>query len=149
MTDTEKSALVEMLTPLLESDGIELVDVEAHGKTLRLLIHKLGGLSLADCQAVNRLVYPILEVHRYLSAYAQLEVASPGIDRPLRTAADFRRNLGRSVRIEAVAEDGRGYAVQGEVAEVSEGQVCLMQAAGKRVEVALSRIHNAQIVLKW
>ena len=40
MTETEKSAIVEMLAPLLASDSIELVDVEAHGKTLRLLIHK-------------------------------------------------------------------------------------------------------------
>ena len=149
MTETEKSAIVEMLVPLLSSDGIELVDVEAHGKTLRLLIHKHGGLSVADCQAVNLLVHPILAVHQHLASYTQLEVASPGIDRPLRTAADFRRNQGRRVRIEAIGENGQPTEVRGTVAEVSAERVALTQSRGRRVHVALSRIRNAQIELEW
>ncbi len=149
MTETEKSSIVETLVPLLDSEGIELVDVEAQGKTLRLLIHKLGGLSVADCQAVNLLVRPILEVYQHLVPYAQLEVASPGIDRPLRTAADFRRNQGRRVRIDAVAANGQPDEVQGTVAEVSDGHVVLTQAVGGRVHVALSRIREAQVQLEW
>lgn len=149
MTETEKASIVEMLVPLLDSDGIELVDVEAQGKTLRLLIHKHGGLSVADCQAVNLLVYPILEVHQHLAAYTQLEVASPGIDRPLKTAADFRRHQGRSVRIETVAEDEQTYEVQGAVAEVSDTHLLLTQTAGKRVRVEISRIRSAQVQLVW
>ena len=149
MTETEKSAIVEMLVPLLSSDGIELVDVEAHGKSLRLLIHKHGGLSVADCQAVNLLVHPILAVHQHLASYTQLEVASPGIDRPLRTAADFRRNQGRRVRIEAIGENGQPTEVQGTVAEVSAERVTLTQSRGRRVHIALSRIRNAQIELEW
>ena len=149
MTETEKSAIVEMLAPLLDSDGIELVDVEAHGETLRLLIHKRGGLSVADCQAVNLLVHPILAVHQHLASYAQLEVASPGIDRPLRTAADFRRNQGRRVWIDVVAENGRPTELRGTVAEVSAGHLVLTQSAGRRVHVALSRIRKAQVELEW
>ena len=149
MTETEKSAIVEMLAPLLDSDGIELVDVEAHGETLRLLIHKRGGLSVADCQAVNLLVHPILAVHQHLASYAQLEVASPGIDRPLRTAADFRRNQGRRVWIDVVAENGHPAELRGTVAEVSAGHLVLTQSAGRRVHVALSRIRKAQVELEW
>lgn len=149
MTETEKSAIVDMLAPLLDSDGIELVDVEAHGKTLRLLIHKHGGLSMADCQAVNLLVHPILAVHQHLASYAQLEVASPGIDRPLKTAADFRRNQGRRVWIDVVAENGCPAELRGTVAEVSAGHVVLTQSAGQRVRVALSRIRKAQVELEW
>ena len=146
MTTTEKDAIIEMLTPMLDIDGIELVDVETHGQTLRLLIHKQGGLSVADCQAVNHVVHPILEVHEHLASYAQLEVASPGIDRPLRTANDFRRNCGRTVEIEV---DSAAENVQGTVVEVHPERVVLAQTGGKRISVQISQIRNAHIHLKW
>ena len=151
MTTTEKNAIIEMLAPMLDMDGIELVDVETHGQTLRLLIHKQGGLSVADCQAVNHIVHPILEVHAYLASYAQLEVASPGIDRPLRTANDFRRNCGRTVRIEVASESENGQEsyVQGTVVEVHPERIVLAQTGGKTTSVRISQIREAHIHLKW
>ena len=146
MTTTEKNAIIEILTPMLDMDGIELVDVETHGQTLRLLIHKQGGLSVADCQAVNHVVHPILEVHEHLASYTQLEVASPGIDRPLRTANDFRRNCGRTVQIEVTSEAGN---VQGTVVEVHPERVVLAQTNGKTTSVQISQIRKAHIHLKW
>ncbi len=151
MTTTEKNSIIEMLTPMLDIDGIELVDVETHEQTLRLLIHKEGGLSVADCQAVNHVVHPILEVHEHLASYTQLEVASPGIDRPLRTAKDFRRNCGRTVQIEvaSASEDEHGSHVQGTVVEVHPERVVLAQTGGKSISIQLSQIRKAHIHLKW
>ena len=149
MAVSEKNSIFELLAPILDIDGIELVDVETQLKTLRLLIHKPGGLSVSDCQAVNSVVRPILEVHEHLASYTQLEVASPGLDRPLRTAADFRRNCGRTVRIEAASEDEKKYQVQGTVIEVSEAQVVLAKTNEDRVAINISDIYNAYIHLKW
>ncbi len=161
MTETEKSRIFELLSPMLLIDSIELVDVEAQEKTLRLLIYKSGGLSIADCQSVNAIVHPILEVHQYLRTYAQLEVASPGIDRPLKTAADFRRNQGKTVRIETVSKDEKGTSgscnapsvenavVQGSIKEVLDGTVVVTQSDGKSMQIELSCIHNACIQLEW
>ena len=149
MTVSEKNSIFELLAPILHIDGIELVDVEAELKTLRLLIHKPGGLSVSDCQAVNRVVLPILEVHEHLASYTQLEVASPGLDRPLRTAADFRRNCGRSVQVEVAAKDDRKCQVQGTVAEVSKEKVVLAETNGNRIAIHISEIRNAYIHLKW
>lgn len=134
---------------MLDIDGIELVDVETHAQTLRLLIHKPDGLSLADCQAVNQVVRPILEVHKHLANYAQLEVASPGIDRPLQTAKDFQRNCGRTVRMEIVPENEQKRQVQGTVVEVRREEVVLEQDNGKSISVKISHILNARIHLKW
>lgn len=151
MTTNEKNSIIEMLAPMLDIDGIELVDIETHEQTLRLLIHKQGGLSVADCQAVNHVVHPILEVHEYLASYAQLEVASPGIDRPLRTAKDFQRNCGRTVQIEITSESGneQNSHVQGTVVEVHPERVVLAQTGGKSVSVQISQIREAHIHLKW
>ena len=149
MTVTEKNSIFELLAPILDIDGFELVDVETQSQTLRLLIHKPGGLAVSDCQAVDRVVRPILEVHQHLASYTQLEVASPGLDRPLRTAADFRRNCGRTVQIEVDLKNDRNYQVQGDVMEVSDEQVILAQNNGKHITINISQIRNAQIHLKW
>lgn len=149
MTGTEKNSIFELLAPTLNTDGIELVDVETQLQTLRLLIHKPGGLSVSDCQAVNRVVRPILEVHQHLANYTQLEIASPGLDRPLRTAADFQRNCGRTVQIEADLKNDRKYQVQGDVIEVDDEKVVLAQDNGKHVTINISQILNAHIHLKW
>ena len=149
MTETQKNSVFEMLAPILQIDGIELVDVETQGKTLRLLIHKPGSLSVADCQAVNQVVHPILAVHQYLTDYTQLEVASPGVDRPLRTAKDFQRNRGRTVHIKAAAENDRTYEVHGTITAVLAGAVVLAQASGEQVSVEISQIRNARIKLNW
>ena len=149
MTAAEKNSIIEMLAPMLDSDGIELVDVETHSETLRLLIHKPDGLSVADCQMVNHVVRPILEVHEHLSNYAQLEVASPGIDRPLRTAKDFQRNYGRTVQIEIAEKNGHTRQVQGTVVEARPEEVVLARSDGKDISVKISQILNACIHLKW
>ena len=151
MTTTEKNAIIEMLTPILDIDGIELVDVETQRQTLRLLIYKPDGLSVKDCQAVNHIVQPILEVHEFFTAYTQLEVASPGVDRPLRTARDFQRNCGRTVRIEvdSESENRQGHYVQGVVVEVQPETVVLKQTDGKSTSVDISQIRTAHIHLQW
>ena len=149
MPTAEKNAIIEMLAPMLDLDGIELVDVEAHAQTLRLLIHKPGGLSVRDCQVVNQTVRPVLEVHEHLASYAQLEVASPGIDRPLRTAKDFQRNCGRVIRAEVVSEDGQKGEVQGTVVEVHSEKVVLEASNGRSISIKISQILNAHIHLMW
>jgi ribosome maturation factor RimP len=149
MTVTEKNSIFELLAPILDIDGIELVDVETQLQTLRILIHKPEGLTVSDCQAVNRVVRPILEVHQHLASYTQLEVASPGLDRPLRTAADFQRNCGRTVQIEVDLENDGNYQVQGTVIEVSDEKVILAPDNGKHVTINISEIRNAHIHLKW
>ena len=83
MTASEKHSIFELLVPILDIDGIELVDVETQLKTLRLLIHKPGGLSVSDCQAVDRLVRPILEVHEYFESYTRLESRFTGLRQAL------------------------------------------------------------------
>jgi ribosome maturation factor RimP len=112
-------------------------------------VHKQGGLSVSDCKAVDHAVRPILEVHQILSEYKQFEIASPGVDRPLETAADFRRNLGRTVQIEATSESGQAFEVEGQVVDVVDGCVVLEQTSGKTVHIEISKVCKAYIQLIW
>ncbi|WP_242340168.1 MULTISPECIES: ribosome maturation factor RimP [Anaeromyxobacter] len=94
-----------VLEPVLVRDGYELVEVEWARQgarwTLRLFVDKPGGVGIEDCQAVSRLVEPILDVEDFIEPAYDLEVSSPGLDRPLRKPADFDRYAGQRAHVKA------------------------------------------------
>ncbi len=144
--------MVDLLSPVLGREGIELVDVELQGEnrptTIRFLIYKPDGITVKDCQNVSRMVHPILEVHGLIDSEVALEVASPGVDRPLATEADFRRNIGRAVQIETASATGELMKRSGTVMDVKDGLVSL-EESGEVAELQISTIIRAQIQLMW
>jgi ribosome maturation factor RimP len=94
-----------LLEPILARDGYELVEVEwvrGGGRwTLRVFIDKQGGVNIDDCQAVSRTVEPILDVEDFIEPAYDLEVSSPGLDRPLRKPQDFDRYRGQRAHVKA------------------------------------------------
>jgi len=94
-----------LLEPVLARDGYELVEVEwvrGGGRwTLRLYVDKQGGFGLDDCQAVSHLADPILDVADLIEPAYDLEVSSPGLERPLRKPADFDRFAGQRARLKS------------------------------------------------
>src|SRR5690606_33176879 len=77
---------------------VELVDVErAALGLLRVTIDKAGGVRIEDCEQVSRQLSRVYEVENI--DYKRLEVGSPGVDRPLRTEAEFRRFAGERIEI--------------------------------------------------
>ena len=153
MTTPLKSSVFDLLSPILEGEGIELVDVEheSQGKntTLRLLIYKPDGITTKDCQHVSQISSPILEIHALRPDRCNLEVASPGLDRPLVTESDFRRNLGREIQIMVRSSGGKSSQLSGILKDVSQGQIFLTQPSGAIIPVGISVITNAQIQLTW
>jgi ribosome maturation factor RimP len=93
----------QLAAPLAAQEGLELVDVEIGGgggrQTLRLLIDKAGGVSLDDCTAVSRAVSVALDVEDPIQGAYDLEVSSPGLDRPLRKPEHFQQFVGSKVRV--------------------------------------------------
>jgi ribosome maturation factor RimP len=94
-----------LLEPVLARDGYELVEVEwvrGGGRwTLRLFVDKAGGFGLDDCQAVSTLADPILDVADLIEPAYDLEVSSPGLERPLRRPSDFDRFKGQRARLKS------------------------------------------------
>ncbi len=94
-----------VLEPVLVRDGYELVEVEwvrgAGRFTLRVFIDRPGGVNVDDCQLVSRTVEPILDVEDFIEPAYDLEVSSPGVDRPLRKPEHFARYAGQRVQVKA------------------------------------------------
>lgn len=93
----------EILLPIVEEHGFELVDVEyvKEGGTwyLRTYIDKPGGISIDDCEAVSRRLSNILDEKDYIEDSYIMEVSSPGLGRPLKKEKDFARSIGKEVEI--------------------------------------------------
>jgi ribosome maturation factor RimP len=116
-----------LLTPILEEDYLELIDTEFRpsGKRwlLRVYIEKEGGITISDCERVNRELGRTLDVEDVLDHPYTLEVSSPGLTRPLRTRKDFERYTGKQCRIvTSKPVEGRNDFV-GEIIGTSEESV--------------------------
>ncbi len=86
----------------VESLGFEVVEVRLRGsgrRFLQVLIDKPGGISLDDCVQVNRSLSDLLDTEDPLPGPYTLEVSSPGLDRPLKEPADFKRNMGKEAKV--------------------------------------------------
>ena len=92
-----------LLEPLCEADGYELIHIEfqpeAGGRILRLYIDKPGGVTLDDCVNVSRQVNDILDVSLEDLGPYNLEVSSPGPERPLGRQMDFEHYKGRLAKL--------------------------------------------------
>ena len=92
-----------LIEPVVVYTGMELIDVEygrePSGKVLRLTIDKPGGVTIDDCSDISRLVGDLLDAKDSLLGSYNLEVSSPGINRPLKKKDDFERFAGQKVLI--------------------------------------------------
>ena len=93
----------EILTPIVDEYGFELVDVEYVNEGgnwyLRAYIDKPGGISIDDCEVVSRRLSDILDEKDFIDDSYIMEVSSPGLGRPLKKEKDFKRSLGEEVEI--------------------------------------------------
>ncbi len=93
----------ELITPIIDAHHFELVDVEwiKEGSNwyLRVYIDKEGGVTVDDCEVINREFGDVLDEKDYISENYIFEVSSPGLDRPLKKEKDFARSIGKDVEI--------------------------------------------------
>ena len=93
----------ELIMPLIEQHQFELVDVEyvkeGGNWYLRAYIDKPGGITVDDCEIVNRALGDLLDRDDFIEESYILEVSSPGLGRPLKKERDFVRSQGEEVEI--------------------------------------------------
>ncbi len=99
--------------------GLEIVEFVFHSRgrhsLLRIDIDRSGmpGVGLADCETFSRTLGDRIEDLTFFDAPYDLQVSSPGIDRPIRTDDDLRRNTGRPVWMEFRDENGKVRELRG------------------------------------
>ena len=142
--------LTELFEPVIEAMGYELVGVEynAAGKhgTLRVYIDREQGVSLDDCAAISHQLSGILDVEEPISQAYDLEISSPGIDRPLFKLDDFERFSGQTAKIKlAVAQQGRKN-FKGRLQGVVDSNRVSIEVDGEVFDLPYADIARANLV---
>ena len=117
----------DLLDPLCDAEGMELVYIEcqreAGGRILRLYIDKPGGVTLDDCIHISRQSSDMLDVYLEDMGPFNLEVSSPGLNRPLGKKRDFDRFKGNRVNIRTTPSVGGKKKINGVLLGISEDVV--------------------------
>ena len=140
-----------ILTPIVESRGFELVDVEyvkeAGTWYLRGYIDKPGGITVNDCEDVSRAFSDILDEQDFIEDSYIMEISSPGLDRPLTKAEHFRRFAGYVIKLETVEPVEKRKRFKGIVKAVSSDNVITLEMDGTDFDIAFDNVDKAKIVL--
>jgi ribosome maturation factor RimP len=119
---TEK--ITDLINPVLEDMGYELVGVEyaAGGKhtILRVFIDTDNGIGIDDCEKVSHQFSAIFDVEDPIASQYNLEVSSPGIERPLFHIGHYQRFLGNDVSLRLVRPINGQRKFKGAIGSVSE-----------------------------
>lgn len=143
-----KEKLLALLEPPLTAMGYELVDLEARvggNGLLRIYIDQGRGVDLEDCERVSRQIGTLLDVEEPMPGSYTLEVSSPGLDRPLRTAAHFERFAGHEakIRLARPLEGRRNF--KGRLCGIGDDGV-LIDVDGRQWNLPLAEVAAAHLV---
>jgi ribosome maturation factor RimP len=148
-----RDKLIDLLEPLVEQLGYELVDIEwvssPGSAVLRIFIDQPvahgGHIGIEDCERVSREVSARLDVEDPISSAYQLEVSSPGFDRVLRKPAHFARFAGSRVWVELKVPRAGRRRYTGELAAVGEPGF-EMSVDGQPVSIDFAEVGKARVI---
>lgn len=149
---TLEQKLQDLLQGSVEDLGCELWGIECQrvGRylTVRLFIDKEGGVTVDDCADVSRQVSAVLDVEDPIADKYNLEVSSPGLDRPLFTLAQYTRYVGQEivVHLRIPVADRRKW--QGELAKIENDMITLIVDKQEQV-LAFGNVQKANVVAKF
>ncbi|MCC7075511.1 MAG: ribosome maturation factor RimP [Acidimicrobiia bacterium] len=152
--DTREAVGLVVARALTGMPEISLYDVEVkgsgRGRVISITVDKPGGTTVDDCAAVSERVSVALDSADPVPGPYRLDVASPGLERPLRNAAHFRHAVGSEVqvrRVDGVTFHGTLVDADGDGIEVHGGEGSTVDGAA--VRIAYADISRARTVVDW
>ena len=152
VTAERQARIREIAERIASSEGLEVVDIECRGDTrngvVRIFIDKPDGVTHGDCELVSRQVSAFLDVEDLVPGHYRLEVSSPGLDRKLRTPADYERFAGRKARIELRRPYEGRKQFTGRLRGYEQDLVAMEVGDESVLKVRLDDIAQAQLVVE-
>lgn len=151
MTGLERQ-LTEMLDAPVAASGYELVGLEfiraGEYSTLRIYIDSPNGINVDDCSEVSHQVSAVMDVEDPISVAYNLEVSSPGLERPLFKAEHYQQFIGHEVSIVLKMAVGNRRKWKGDIQSI-EGETVKVLVEGQEEEFVLSNIAKANLIPKF
>jgi ribosome maturation factor RimP len=152
MAKTVIKQIEAVVLPVLGEMGFELVEVqyrrEQNGLVLRLTIDKQDGINLDDCAAVSREISQLLDIEDIVDQAYNLEVSSPGLNRPLKSMVEYELFVGRLAKIKTLEPIGGESVFVGKIRK-TEGESIVLEVGGKEMTILLSQVAKARLEVEF
>lgn len=147
MITKESDRLTRLIEPIVAGLGYELVGIEfdSRVRVLRVYIDRESGILLEDCSRVSYQVSGMLDVEDPIPGKYQLEISSPGLDRPLLRRADFERFRGSMARLQLRAPVQNRRRIKGQLAG-TDGEDVLIEDEAGMLKIPFDAIDKARLV---
>ena len=144
-----ETKIKEIIVPVVNSIGMEIESVGlakmGNKFLLRVFIEKEGGVTLDNCERASREIEALLDVEDIIPYSYVLEVSSPGLDRPLRNPADFKRFSGKTARIVTSSPIENQTFFIGEIIEAGVDDVVVLLPKNKKASIPYKNISRARL----
>jgi len=147
---SKEQQLIDMLKPVVEAMGYDFWGLEyiAQGKNsvLRIFIDGENGINVDDCAAVSRQVSGVMDVEDPISSEYNLEVSSPGLDRPIFTLEQFEKYVGEFVDVKLrYAFEGR-RKFKGKLVGIEDGEDIVIHVDNHEYLLPIDSIDKANLI---
>ena len=148
MAGKVKTICEEKIAPVIEELGYEVVEIEyakkSDGMNLTFYIDNENGIIIDDCEKVSRAINDLLdEVNPTDDQPYILSVSSPGLDRPIKSDRDFKRNIGKQIEVTLFAKVNGKKKFEGELISYNESEFTIKV---KDEEISFNKQQVAHIV---
>ncbi|MCG8378093.1 MAG: ribosome maturation factor RimP [Proteobacteria bacterium] len=145
----QNQALLDLIEPEVSALGYELLGIElnrdGHGSILRVYIDKPDGITIDDCVTVSQQLTGMLDVEDPIKGQYELEVSSPGLDRPIFTIEQFRKYIGETIKLRLYEKINERKRFTGVLISV-ENDVILINCENEDFEVPVNMVDKARLV---
>ncbi|RMG66697.1 MAG: ribosome maturation factor RimP [Calditrichaeota bacterium] len=142
----------ELIRPLCEMRQIHLVEIQLRGegrsRVLSVFVDTDTGITLQEITELTREISDLLDIHDLIPGRYRLEVSSPGVDRPLTELWQFKKNVGRHLKVEYWDDEGVPHTVRGVLAQVSP-EAIVLQSQKEEWRIPMQNIKKAKIQIKF
>jgi ribosome maturation factor RimP len=151
-TNPVEERVIALIEPTAGNLGFRIVRVRVSGnrrKRLQIMAERLsdGQMGIDDCSRLSRALAPVFDLEDPVpSGEYDLEISSPGIDRPLMRVEDFERFLGHEAKLETAAMQSGQRRFKGKIARV-EGDVIVLATDQGEVKLPFATLSDARLVL--
>lgn len=144
--------LLKLIKPVVEGFGYECLGVEynphpQHG-LLRIYIDQEEGVGVADCKKVSHQVSAVMNVENPIQGNYQLEVSTPGSERPLFKLSHFQCYIGHKIQVKLFKPVNNRRKVIGEIISVVDELVCI-QTANEVFEIPFKSMSKANLIAEY
>lgn len=145
--------VIDISRPIAEDLGYELVDVEYTKESgdyyLRIYIYRSNGIDIDDCQEMSRLLSDQLDDIDPIPGAYYLEISSPGLDRPLKTDNDLKRNLKKEIEIGLYKSINNQKVYVGVLEDFNENEIIISNNKNEITNIPREFISLINLVIKF